>query len=73
MKSQQQKRTEAKARQDAHDKLSVREQLAKLDKGGFRAVKERARLNAILSTMEQVKAEEVAATEKKSKKVKKAA
>lgn len=67
MKSQQQKRTEAKARQDAHDKLSVREQLAKLDKGGFRAVKERARLNAILSTMEQVK------TEEKPKKVKKAA
>lgn len=73
MKSDAQKRTEAKARQDAYDKLSVREQLAKLDKGGFRAVKERARLNAILSTIEQVKAEEVAATEKKSKKVKKVA
>jgi hypothetical protein len=69
MKSMKQKQNEAKARQEAHNKLSVRQQLDKLDAGGFTAKRERSRLNVILSTMEQVKAEG-AAKKVPSKKVK---
>jgi hypothetical protein len=39
-----QRRSEAAARQAEHDKLSVKEKLAKLDAAGHAAVKERARL-----------------------------
>ena len=39
-----QRRSDAVARQAEHDKLSVKEKLAKLDAAGHAAVKERARL-----------------------------
>lgn len=44
MKLKEQKHREALARQAAHAKLTPEQKLAKLDKGGHRAAKERIRL-----------------------------
>lgn len=43
------KREEAEARAAERANRSPKDQLARLDAGGFRAVKERARLGALLS------------------------
>jgi len=42
------KRTEAEARQKTSDNISNAEQIAKLDAGGYRAIKERAKLKGLL-------------------------
>jgi hypothetical protein len=44
MKTKNQKRLEALERQTEYDNLLTKEKLAKLDAGGFAAVKQRARL-----------------------------
>ena len=67
MKSYIQKQREAIVRQAAHSKLTVAEKIAKLDKGGFAATKERGRLNNQLAT-EQAHKVEVAAPKKVKKK-----
>jgi hypothetical protein len=45
MKSKTQKRIEAEERQEDYDAMSTKQKLAKLDKGGFVATKERKRLS----------------------------
>ena len=45
MKSRTQKRIEAEERQEDYDLLTKQQKIAKLDKDGYRAVKERKRLN----------------------------
>lgn len=42
------RRLEAYERQDAYDKLTVAQKIAKLDAGGFTATKQRAKLQAAL-------------------------
>ncbi len=44
MKSKQQKRNEAVERQKRYNKLTTQQKIDKLDKGGFRAIKQRKRL-----------------------------
>jgi hypothetical protein len=49
-KAEQEKRqTEAKERQEAYNKLTVEQKLAKLDKGNFTATRQRAKLKKQLT------------------------
>ena len=48
--SKEVKKQEAEKRQEAYNKLSVKEKLAQLDKYGFVATKQRKKLNDKLST-----------------------
>lgn len=67
MKSKAQKQRDAMVRRLAYEKLTTVEKIAKLDKGGFAATKERGRLNNQLAT-EQAHKVEVAAPKKVKKK-----
>ena len=48
--TQDRKRAEAKVRQDEYSGLTIQQRIDRLDQGGYRALKERARLNALLAT-----------------------
>jgi hypothetical protein len=44
------KRSEALARQETYNKLTITQKLSKLDSGGYHAKKQRAKLNALLGS-----------------------
>jgi len=50
MKDMTTKRLEAEDRQLNYDSLTPKQKLDKLDRGGFRAVKERARIEALMKS-----------------------
>lgn len=64
MKSKQQKQEEAKIRQEATAKLSPEERLEMLDRLGFRAVRERAKLQKKIENASKPKSEEAPAQKK---------
>ena len=50
MKDMTTKRLEAEDRQMDYNSLTLKQRLAKLDRGGFKAVKERARIEALMKS-----------------------
>ena len=68
MKTKTTKRIEAEERQLAHDLLSDNEKLAKLDKSGFTASKERTKLTTLIKGVTSKKANGEKVNDKKSSK-----
>ena len=59
MKDMSTKRLEADTRQIDYESLTFKQRLAKLDRGGFKAVKERFRIEALMKSGKVLKVEDI--------------
>lgn len=66
MKSIKQKQKEATARQENYNNLSLTDRLKKLDKGGFVAKRERAKITSLMAEAQKSSAKSERKLEKKS-------